>query len=289
MRFQESLYPAWGQNFGQTRVLFEHQTDHQHLVIFENDLFGRVMALDGVTQTTSRDEFVYHEMMVHVPLLTHPNPQRILIIGGGDGGILREVCKHRGVTHITQVEIDASVVEMCKTYFPNHSAGSFDDPRLTLVIDDGATFVRQCKGQFDVIIADSTDPIGPAEVLFETDFYRHCADLLSSAGILVTQNGVPFLQGQELTNTFQRWKGLFATRWCYLTTVPTYVGGPMAMGFASPSAMTLPDLKTLHARTEQLQGLKYYTPEAHLGAFGLPLYVQKLLVDSGMSPNRNSS
>ena len=112
-------------------------------------------------------------------------------------------------------------------------------------------------------------------MLFETDFYRHCAGLFSSAGILVTQNGVPFLQGQELTNTFQRWKGLFATRWCYLTTVPTYVGGPMAMGFASPSAMTLPDLKTLHARTEQLQGLKYYTPEAHLGAFGLPLSMFK--------------
>lgn len=285
MRFQESLYPAWGQNFGQTRVLFEHHTEHQHLVIFENDLFGRVMALDGVTQTTSRDEFVYHEMMVHVPLLTHPNPQHVLIIGGGDGGILREVCKHTSVTQITQVEIDASVVEMCKTYFPNHSAGSFEDPRLTLVIDDGAAFVRQCQGHYDIIIADSTDPIGPAEVLFETDFYRHCARLLSPSGILVTQNGVPFLQGQELTHTFQRWKGLFATRRCYLTTVPTYVGGPMAMGFASPDNIPLPDLTRLHARAKQLTGLRYYTPEAHLGAFGLPVYVQDLLVDSDTQPS----
>lgn len=279
MRFQESLYPAWGQNFGQTRVLFEHQTEHQHLIIFENELFGRVMALDGVTQTTSRDEFIYHEMMVHVPLLTHANPQRVLIIGGGDGGILREVCKHKTVTHITQVEIDASVVELCRQFFPDHSAGSFEDPRLALTIADGAAFVQNCQDQFDVIIADSTDPIGPAEVLFETDFYRHCARLLTPFGILVTQNGVPFLQGQELTNTYRRWNGIFQTRSCYLTTVPTYVGGPMAMGFASHAPFQLPHLDSLDNRARDLGTLRYYTPTAHHGAFGLPGYVSRLLVD----------
>jgi len=280
MRFQESLYPAWGQNFAQNKVLFESQTDHQHLVIFENPLFGRVMALDGVIQTTSRDEFIYHEMMVHVPLLTHPNPTRVLIIGGGDGGILREVVKHSRVTHITQVEIDASVVELCHTYFPEHASGAFDDPRLRLIIDDGAAFMQACDARFDVIIADSTDPIGPAEVLFETDFYRHCARVLEPDGILVTQNGVPFMQGDSLTNTFRRWKPFFATRTCYLTAIPTYVGGPMAMGFASHSSTGRPSSAALEARLPAIQsGLRYYTPEVHLGAFGLPKYVQSLLTD----------
>ena len=143
MRYQETLYPEWGQNFEQGQTLFEAATDHQHLVIFENPRFGRVMALDGVVQTTEADEFVYHEMMVHVPMNTHANPRKVLIIGGGDGGILREVLKHPTVESVTQVEIDRAVMDMCIEYFPKHSDGAFSDPRLHVVIDDGAHFIAK--------------------------------------------------------------------------------------------------------------------------------------------------
>ena len=279
MRFQETLYPAWGQNFQQDQILFEARTDHQHLVIFENARFGRVMALDGVIQTTERDEFVYHEMMVHVPMLSHPKPESVLIIGGGDGGILREVLKHPSVQHVTQVEIDRSVVDMCVEYFPNHSQGAFDDPRLSLVIADGAVFMAENTQTFDVIITDSTDPIGPGEVLFESSFYAGCGRALTDQGVLVTQNGVPFMQGDEVTNTYRRWKNTFATRRFYLTPVPTYTGGAMAMGFATKQASHLPTLDVLTERVADLHDLRYYTPTAHLGAFGLPQYLLDLMID----------
>lgn len=279
MRYQETLYSEWGQNFEQGKTLFEAATDHQQLVIFENPRFGRVMALDGVIQTTEADEFVYHEMMVHVPMNTHPCPKRVLIIGGGDGGILREVLKHPSVESVTQVEIDRAVVDMCIEYFPKHSDGAFDDSRLNLVIDDGAAFIANNQEQFDVIITDSTDPIGPGEVLFESAFYRGCANALTDNGILVTQNGVPYMQGDEVTNTYRRWKSYFRTRSFYLTPVPTYAGGAMAMGFASKSLITKPSVDDLSARSNVLVDLKYYTPEVHHGAFGLPRFVQDLMVD----------
>ncbi len=279
MRFQETLYSEWGQNFEQGQTLFEAATDHQELVIFENPRFGRVMALDGVIQTTEADEFVYHEMMVHVPMNTHPCPKNVLIIGGGDGGILREVLKHPSVESVTQVEIDRAVVDMCIEYFPKHSNGAFDDPRLNLVIDDGAAFIANNSEQFDVIITDSTDPIGPGEVLFESSFYAGCANALTDNGILVTQNGVPYMQGDEVTNTYRRWKSYFQTRSFYLTPVPTYAGGAMAMGFASKARIEMPSINELTARSNALSLLKYYTPQVHHGAFGLPRFVQDLMID----------
>ena len=149
--YAETLYDAYGQQFSIDKVYFENKTSHQHLVIFENARFGRVMALDGVIQTTEADEFIYHEMMTHVPLLAHGQARRVLIIGGGDGGILREVCKHSAVEHITQVEIDQQVVDMCREFLPRHSAGAYDDPRVSIVIDDGARFVRENTDQFDKV------------------------------------------------------------------------------------------------------------------------------------------
>ncbi len=279
MRYQETLYSEWGQNFERGKTLFEAETGHQHLVIFDNPRFGRVMALDGVIQTTEVDEFVYHEMMVHVPMNTNLNPKHILIIGGGDGGILREVLKHQSVESVTQVEIDRAVIDMCIEYLPNHSKGAFDDSRLNLVINDGATFIANNEARFDVIIIDSTDPIGPGEVLFEPEFYRGCTNALSEDGILVTQNGVPFVQGDEVTTTYRRWKPFFRTRSFYLTPVPTYVGGAMAMGFASKSEIVEPSHAQLERCTREIHDLRYYSPAVHLGAFGLPTFVQNLMVD----------
>ena len=173
-KFTEVLYDDYGQLFGVDEVFFEHRTDHQHLLIFRNSRFGRVMTLDGVLQTTERDEFIYHEMLAHTPILAHGKARRVLIVGGGDGGMLREVCRHQSVEHITQVDIDASVVEMSKQHLPKHSQGAYDDPRLELVIADGMRYVREASDTFDVIISDSTDPIGPGEVLFTQDFYAAC-------------------------------------------------------------------------------------------------------------------
>lgn len=161
--YLETLYTGYGQSFTVDKLLFEDKTKHQHLIIFENRIFGRMLALDGVIQTTEKDEFIYHEMLTHVPILAHGEAKRVLIIGGGDGGMLREVLKHQNVEHVTMVEIDLAVVDMCKQWLPNHSAGAYDDPRVNLVIDDGVKFVNNTReapdNSFDVIISDCTDPI----------------------------------------------------------------------------------------------------------------------------------
>ena len=170
------------------------QTEHQRLRVFENARFGRVLTLDDVVQTTEGDNFIYHEMLTHVPILAHGSAREILIIGGGDGGMAREALRHENVARVTMVEIDAGVVEFSRQYLPKLSNGAFEDPRLDLVINDGAVFMRETERRFDVIIVDSTDPIGPGEVLFTDHFYGHAKRALNPGGILVTQNGVPFMQ-----------------------------------------------------------------------------------------------
>jgi len=273
--FQETLYDGYGQRFRIDRVLHEVRTEHQHLIIFENARMGRVMALDGVVQTTEADEFIYHEMLTHVPILAHGLARRVLIVGGGDGGILREVCKHRSVEQITMVEIDETVVQLCKALLPNHSSGAFEDPRLSLVIEDGMRFVADCEEKFDVIISDSTDPVGPGEVLFSENFYQACRRCLNEGGILAAQNGTPFLQLGEVQTTARRMHGLFADWHFYQAAVPTYIGGAMTFAWgACDSASRKVPLDTL---TQRLAGsgivTRYYNAHVHCGAFGLPQYV----------------
>ena len=202
--WHETLHDHFGQYFSVDNVLYHEKTDHQDLIIFDNRAFGRVMALDGVVQTTERDEFIYHEMMTHVPLLAHGNAKHVLIIGGGDGAMLREVSRHRSIETITMVEIDAGVVSFCRQYLPNHSAGAYDDPRFTLVIDDGVNFVNQTTQTFDVIISDCTDPIGPGESLFTSAFYEGCKRCLNPGGVFVAQNGVCFLQQDEAVGSHRK-------------------------------------------------------------------------------------
>lgn len=273
--YQETLYDGYGQRFSVDRMLHEVRTEHQHLVIFENARMGRVMALDGVIQTTEADEFIYHEMLTHVPILAHGAAKRVLIIGGGDGGMLREVSKHASVEHITMVEIDGTVVDMCKEFLPNHSQGTFDDPRLNLVIDDGMRFVATTTEKFDVIISDSTDPIGPGEVLFSENFYQACHRCLNDGGVLVTQNGTPFMQLDTVRNTAGRMNGLFADWHFYQAAVPTYIGGSMTFAWGSTNpALRQVDVATLQQRFAA-SGVqtRYYNAAIHQGAFALPQYV----------------
>ena len=274
----ERLHADHAQALREARVLYDSETDHQRLRVFENPTFGRILTLDGVVQVTERDNFVYHEMMAHVPIFAHGGAKRVLIIGGGDGGMARAALAHRTVDHVTMVEIDAGVVSFCKEYLPGVSAGAFDDARLRLVIADGAAFVRDTTERFDVVIVDSTDPVGPGEVLFTDTFYGHAKRCLTEGGILVTQNGVPFLQGEELTNTMRAFKALFLDWGCYIATVPTYAGGPMAFGWGTDGTARDVALEALKDRFSS-SGIdtEYYTPAVHKAAFALPPYIRKLM------------
>ncbi|UCH72857.1 MAG: polyamine aminopropyltransferase [Rhodospirillales bacterium] len=261
------------------RLLFDSKTEHQRLVLFESDTFGRVLTLDGVVQTTESDEFIYHEMMAHVPILAHGRARRVLIIGGGDGGMAEEVLKHGAIEHVTMVEIDAGVVEFSRKYLPNICKGAFDDARLHLVISDGAKFVAETDERFDIVIIDSTDPIGPAEILFTEPFYANVRRCLAEGGVIATQNGVPFLQSDELSSTLAAFRKLFRDATCYLATVPTYVGGPMAFGWASDDASLrrLPEGELERRFAAAGIETRYYTPAVHRAAFALPPYIEDMI------------
>ena len=273
--FQETLYDAISQNFRIDKMYFEQKTGHQHLMIFHNAMLGRVMTLDGVVQTTEADEFIYHEMMAHVPIFAHGQAKRVLIIGGGDGGMLREVLRHDDVEHVTMVEIDSAVIDMAKEYLPNHSAGAFDDVRADIVIADGMDYVRETEDRFDVIISDSTDPIGPGEVLFTDDFYAQCKRILNEGGVMATQNGVAFFQIDEVKTTSERMAQHFSDQTFYSAAVPTYYGGVMTFAWGSdkPALRAVP-LDELQRRFESA-GFKtrYYSPQVHVASFALPQYI----------------
>ncbi|MCK6452810.1 MAG: polyamine aminopropyltransferase [Alphaproteobacteria bacterium] len=277
--FNETLYKDIAQRFTVSRVIFRERTEHQDLVIFENPVMGRVLALDGVIQTAEGDEFIYHEMLTHVPILAHGSAKRVLIIGGGDGGMAREALKHAAIERVTMVEIDRGVVDLCATHIPSIGAEAFKNPRLDLVIADGAAFVKSCADRFDVIIIDSTDPQGPGAVLFTRAFYADCKRCLRPGGILVTQNGVPFLQPDELKNTAERLKSLFADTAFYVAAVPTYYGGFMAFGWGSDSAAARRVAADEIARRCAAARIetRYYTPELHVGCFALPRFMRDLM------------
>jgi len=226
-------------------------------------------------QLTEADEFVYHEMMAHPALMAQPEPKRVLIIGGGDGGVLREVLRHPSVERAVLCEIDQSVIDLSRQHLDFIARGAFDDPRAEIVIADGTKFVAETDERFDAILVDSTDPIGPAVALFTREFYANCKRALTDGGVLIAQSGLPFLQGDELRDVQASFRALFADVAAYLMTTPTYIGGPMALswGCDEPAHRT-PELSTLKARAAKLEGgMKYYTPDVHLAAFALPAYV----------------
>jgi spermidine synthase len=278
----ETLHSNFGQYFHVDNILYRNQTEHQDLVIFENAALGRVMALDGVVQTTERDEFIYHEMLAHVPLFAHGRAKKVLIIGGGDGGILREVCRHKTVEQIVMVEIDAGVIDFCRQYLPHHHAGAFNDSRFMLHIDDGVNFVNQTSETFDVIISDCTDPIGPGESLFTSQFYQGCARCLTADGIFVAQNGVCFLQQQEAINSHRKLSHYFNDVSFYQAAIPTYYGGIMTFAWASntPTYRQL-DNNTLTTRLQHSDiTCRYYNAAIHSASFALPQYLLNALANS---------
>ncbi len=271
MNYTEVLHPHYGQVFEVERIIYRERTEHQDLIIFENQVFGRVLALDGAIQTTERDNHIYHEMLVHVPMLAHGQARRVLIIGGGDGGSLREAVKHPDVA-VTMVEIDASVIELSRTHLPRLSDGAFDHPNASIEIADGCKFVAETDQRFDVIVVDSTDPIGPGAVLFTQAFYADCRRCLADGGVLVTQNGVPLLQMDELVSGHRRLGEVFADVSFYFAPVPTYTGGAMALGWATDNPALRKTAVDVVAERMTAVGLatEYYTPAIHAGAFAMP-------------------
>lgn len=267
----EFLHEDFRISLRETRLLHAGETAFQTIRIFENPTFGRVLMLDDAIQLTEADEFIYHEMLAHVPLLAHGAARRVLLIGGGDGGLAREVLKHRSVERVVMVEIDPSVIDLARAHLSSISNGAFEDPRLEIVIADGAEYLATATERFDVAIVDGPDPVGPGTALFTERFYTGVAARLDTAGILVTQNGMPFAQPDELRDTMKAFRALFADATCYLVTVPSYSGGPLACGWGTSGTGRQVSLETLKARLTS-SGIvpRHYTPEVHKAAFSLP-------------------
>ena len=273
--YTETLHEGYRASIEVRRTLFEGRSGQQHLVIAESVKFGTLVMLDGVTQLTAADEYVYHEMLSHPPILAHGHVRDVLIVGGGDGALAEEIFKHSRIEHITLVEIDPWVVGVSKRHLMDVNHGSFDDPRLELVIADGKDYVASTGAQFDLIVVDSTDPSGPGEPLFEESFYANCRRVLRPGGVIVTQNGVPFFQAAELEGTMRAFGRLFADSTCYLAAVPTYIGGFMAFGWGTddPALRQVPVATLVERLAASGIATRYYTPEVHLASFALPRFI----------------
>lgn len=280
--FNETLYPDWGQRFRFTRQFARVQSAFQDIAVFETESHGRVLTLDGIVQITERDEFVYQEMLTHVPLLAHGDAKRVLIIGAGDGGVLKHVLMHRNVEHALMAEIDGEVIRLSKEFLPGIGGDAWNDPRAQVLVGDGIDYVKNAPDSaYDVIIVDSTDPIGVGEVLFTDEFYENAARILSPRGVIVNQCGVPFMQADELRDTSLRRRKFFPHVTAYVAAVPTYVGGFMTLGWAGKDAsLTALPASTIAARAEAagITGLsQYWTPRIHEAAFWLPPYIARHL------------
>jgi spermidine synthase len=277
----ETLYPGWQQSFRITKEVARETSAFQDIVIVETEFHGRVMFLDGVVQITEADEFTYQEMIAHVPLIQHGSASRVLIIGAGDGGVLRRVLQHRNVERVVMVEIDGSVIRLAREHLPGIGGAAWNDPRAQVIVGDGIAYVAEAEtASFDVLIVDSTDPAGPGEVLFSEAFYRDCARVLAPGGLLVNQCGVPFMQSEELRDTSKLRATVFPHVSAYVAAVPTYVGGFMALGIAAdkPLVALSVDQVTQRASDAGILGqTDYWSPAVHNAAFALPPYISRAL------------
>ncbi|MCD6434467.1 MAG: polyamine aminopropyltransferase [Candidatus Diapherotrites archaeon] len=251
--------------------IYYKKSPYQTIEVYKTKAFGKMLVLDGVIQLTESDEFAYHEMIVHPALHVHPKPERVLVIGGGDGGAIREIAKHRDVKEIHLCDIDEEVVNAAKKYLPFTAVG-FKDKRVKIFHEDGFVFLDGRKNFYDVIIVDSTDPIGPGKTLFGSRFYRLVYDSLKGDGIMINQLESIFYHKEFIGKTVRKIKRIFPKLWYYYTIVPTYPSGMIGFGFASKK------YSPLKIRNKKLKGkLKYYSKEIHKAAFALPKFAEKIL------------
>ena len=258
------------------KQLHSEQSEYQRIDVFESGEFGRFLTLDGIMMLTEKDEFIYHEMITHVAMASNPAIKNVLVIGAGDGGTVRELTRYKSLANIDMVEIDERVVEVCKKYLPKTSC-RLDDPRVHIFYDDGLRFVRRCENCYDLIIVDSTDPFGPGEGLFTSEFYGNCFNALTENGILVNQHESPYYSddAKAMQRAHRRIREFFDICRVYQAHIPTYPSGHWLFGFASKSI----DPLSHNAEKWNELGLKtrYYNTELHKGCFAIPNYVKELL------------
>ena len=259
------------------KQLFGLQTEFQRIDVFDSDEFGRFLSSDGSIVFSEKDEFVYDEMIVHVPMAVHPHVKKVLVIGGGDGGCVRELCRYQHIEHIDLVEIDERVVAVCKEYLPG-VACSLDDPRVHILYQDGLKYIRRIEDEYDLIIIDSTDPFGPGEGLFTMEFYGNCYKALKEHGVLVNQHESPFYKGDALAcqRAHRNIVHSFELSRLFQAHIPTYPSGHWLFGFSSRGVHPVRDLNPDWWNSLGLE-TRYYNTNLHKGAFYLPNYVQKLL------------
>lgn len=243
----------------------------QEIEVVNCEAFGKILLIDGVIMLTEVDEFCYHEMITHVPLSVHPNAQRVLVIGGGDGGTVREILKHDSVKEIDVCEIDEKVIEISRRHFP-YLANSFNDPKVKIYCEDGNKFIKNHKDEYDVIIVDSSDPVGPAEVLFRREFYETMFQALKDDGIVVTQAESFFYHSEIIKSLFSFIRDIYPISEYYYTLVPTYPSGIIGFTFCSKKYHPIQDFN--EAEVLKLYDLKYYDRGIHTAAFNLPFFAQ---------------
>ena len=259
------------------KALYSEETEFQRIDILESKEFGRIFTLDGLMMVTEKDEFIYHDMIVHVPMATNPNIKNVLVIGAGDGGTIRELTRYSSVEKIDMVEIDRRVVEVCKEYL-QQTACKLDDERVNIFYEDGLKFVRNKENEYDLIIVDSTDPFGPGEGLFTKEFYGNCYKALTEDGILVNQHESPYYDyyAKSMQDAHEKIYGLFKIHKVYQAHIPTYPSGHWLFGFASKKYDPIKDLNA-EAWDKLDIKTKYYNIDIHVGCFALPTYVKELL------------
>lgn len=257
--------------------LHSEQSEFQRIDIFQSPEFGKFLTLDGFMMLTEKDEFIYHEMITHVPMAVHPKAENVLVIGAGDGGVVRELTKYDCLKNIDLVEIDERVLEVCKQYLPQ-TACKFADPRVNIYFQDGLKFIRKCENKYDIIIVDSTDPFGPGEGLFTKEFYGNCFKALKDDGIMVNQHESPFYEEDAIAmkRAHNRIVKSFPISRVYQVHIPTYPSGHWLFGFASKIYHPVKDLKVMNWKRLGIE-TNYYNTNLHKGSFYLPTYVEKIL------------
>lgn len=275
--FSERHTPHVKMSIRVDRQLYSGKSEFQRIDVFDSPEFGRFLTLDGYMMLTEKDESVYHEMMTHVPLAVHPHVRDVLVIGAGDGGVIRELARYPEIERMDMVEIDPLVVEVCREYLPQ-TACSLNDPRLRIYYEDGLKFIRTCQNEYDLIIVDSTDPFGPGEGLFTLEFYGNCYKALREDGMMINQHESPFYSedAQACQRAHKRIVESFPISRVYQAHIPTYPSGHWLFGFASKKYHPWKDLNVEAWQKREL-ACWYYTPALHRGAFCLPAYVEELL------------
>ena len=277
--FSENHTPDVKLSLRLDRHLYSVQSDYQQIDVFESREFGRVLALDGNIMLTERDEFIYDEMMAHVPMAVHPDIRNVLVIGAGDGGVIKELTRYDRIESIDLVEMDPLVLDVCRKYLPGNAC-RLDDERVHIYTGNGLKFIRRCENKYDLIVVDSTDPFGPSEGLFTKEFYGNCYKALRDDGIMVNQQGSPFYaeDANAMQRSHKRIAETFPISRVFQAHIPTYAAGYWLFGFASKKYHPIDDL---NKDAWNALGLKtrYYTTRLHVGAFYLPAFLEEFLKD----------